>query len=327
MNDLPPLPVTLPVGWTIGIENDYIHFESALPHLHKLLSDNSVAAEDVMLFIAANTDCVLSSSTFFSTPLETVQAMLDCPTLSIDEDVLLAHVLLYAAHKAGAKTDSLRLMSPKERRAIEPVLCALVPRLAIMSLSPLVFLRTVEPMGILSVTDLSAKYKYDALLSEALAGGLSERDMVLECYGGTANFSGRRSSVEDVVGRAGQLRGEVTGPRMRARAVISESAHTYDMECTEELDLVEVAGWAGQTCVEFDRRTRVGDDAQLTFYGDKDGQSVLAEWKLMWRKPNTRGRKFIVFPGNRFWVGLQRPADVKALWGWKLRATPVIDGD
>jgi hypothetical protein len=301
---------------------------SALPRLTELLLSDSKCAAEMMRFIAVNVRGVLSSSSFFATPLTTVQAVLECPALAIDEDTVLEHVLVYAAKSRGQKsglTDNPTLLSNEELAVTDSVLQALIPRLAILSLSSKMFLLSVEPLGILLPRALSQKYKYDALLAEARERGLSERDMVLDCYGGssglvTCAIGDPNGDVADAP--ASELR---SNARLRASAVVTESAHPYEAGCDGELELVQVGGWTGQTSVEFDRRSFIGD-AHLMFFGDKEGKLSLGEWKMMWLAGGERrGRKFAVFPGHQFWLSFRCAAHVKSCWGWKLCARPIVD--
>lgn len=277
-------------------------------------SENNHVVLTLLQYVAVNAEYVLSSPTFLETPVATVQVLLDYSGLAIEEDVLLLHILRYSAHVSGAESDFPALWSPEELEAVTHVLKKLIPRLCILSLSPTIFIDIVEPLTIFSTQVLLAKYKYDALLNEAVSSGRSEREMVLEMYGGSSLLCGLPDE----------------RPRARASFAITESAHPYEVGGDEELELVSVAGWAGRMMVEFDKRSCVAEDAQLSFYADANGKNLLGDWKSLWgpRGSSAGSRKFVVFPGNQFWVGFKCPARTRsAAWGWKLRARPIYEED
>lgn len=312
------MPTPLPAGWAIDEESacsTYIHQESALPYLTEYLlvvPKVDTVLKVLLQYIAVNAEPVLSSSTYLDTPVSTLEHVVEYPGLAIEEDVLLSHLLRYAAHAAGADSTLPALWSPDDLAGIKPVLSKLVSRLCIFSLSPATFVKIVEPLDIFSVPVISAKYKYDALLNEAIGNGRSERDMVLEMYGGSSQLCQRP---ED-------------GLRARASYSTTESAHPYEVGCDEELEMVAVAGWAGRTLVEFDKRSCVAGDARLCFYADEHGTTLLGEWGALWGERSTAvgGRKSVIFPGNRFWIGFKCPVQTSApMWGWKLLAQPIAE--
>lgn len=315
---LPPLPLPLPPGWTIDSDlecSSYIHADSALPYLETHLDREDHKVSFIILdYIATHASAVMESSTFLTASVSCFESVLSHSALSLAEDDILSYVMKYATHAAGVRSVKPVLWNPDERIRIMPILSQLIPRLAVLSLSSSSFLRYVEPLDLLPVQSLIFKYKYDALLTDALASGRSEREMVLEMYGGSAPLYPPSSP---------------SSPRVRAAAVVSESAHPYESSDENELEHISVAGWAGQVIVEFDRRSCVAADACLSFYGDSDGRVLLADWSHLWHRGGDRpgGKKFLVFQGHQFWVGFKCPARPAAglKWGWKLRARPVID--
>lgn len=321
---LPPLPLPLlhkaGPGWAIDGEHacsSYIHGDSALPYLESQMGVGNGNVSSLLLdYISTHTASVFDSSTFLGTSLTCLQAVLSHPALSLPEDAILLHVMRYALHRTGVGVGSANpaLWSPDERNLMMPVLSKLVPCLALMSLSALFFLRYVEPLELLSVESLTFKYKYDALLTETLASGRSEREMVLEMYEGSASFCLPPTS---------------THPRARPGTAVSESAHPHESGNENELERVSVAKWTGKVLVEFDRRSCVAADARLSFYGDSAGRALLADWSHLWRGGGVEagGRKYVVFEGYEFWVGFKCPARPEDghKWGWKLRVKPIID--
>jgi hypothetical protein len=310
---LPPLPESIPLGWTVTSLDHcayLLHPDSALPYLTKYLHVDKELVANLLLYIAANCHAVLTSSSLPETPIDVLRVVVACPTLSIDEDELLSHMFRYAAILASVEPDNPEYWSETEISVVSPILADLVPSIALLSLSSTSCVQLVEPLGLVPTAALAKKYKYDVFLADARACGRSERDMVLERYGGSA-----------ICGKTGDMLWA------RQSAVISESAHPYETGAEEDLESVAVAGWAGFTGIEFDRRSCIGLDARLSFYGDENGRIVLGEWKHLWRKGGTNpsGNKFWVIPGNKFWVGFKCPPKAKALWGWKLRACPLLD--
>jgi hypothetical protein len=286
--DLPPLPTALPPGWSIDGEHAcslYVHPDSALPYLGRYMElADDAAVETLLQYISARAAAVLASSTFLDAPVAVLQAVLSYPALAIGED------------------------------ALRPVLAGLIPHLAVLSLSSHVFLRTVEPLELFSMQALSCKYKYDALLADAVGAGRSERDMVLEMFGGSSQLGSPPPGM----------------PRARQSIFVSDSAHPHEAGGEEELQRVAVAAWAGRTCVEFDRRSCVAPDARLSFYGDGEGRTLLADWSNLWRGGGSTagGRRFLVLPGHQFWVGFKCPArTTRPLWGWKFRARPIAEDE
>jgi hypothetical protein len=316
--DLPPLPTALPPGWSIDGEHAcslYVHPDSALPYLGRYMElADDAAVETLLQYISARAAAVLASSTFLDAPVAVLQAVLSYPALAIGEDALLGRVMHYAAHKTGARSDAPARWSRDERDALRPVLAGLIPHLAVLSLSSHVFLRTVEPLELFSMQALSCKYKYDALLADAVGAGRSERDMVLEMFGGSSQLGSPPPGM----------------PRARQSIFVSDSAHPHEAGGEEELQRVAVAAWAGRTCVEFDRRSCVAPDARLSFYGDGEGRTLLADWSNLWRGGGSTagGRRFLVLPGHQFWVGFKCPArTTRPLWGWKFRARPIAEDE
>lgn len=313
---LPPLPLPLPPGWTIDASHPsstYLHEDSALPYLEAHLSQ---APSDAILdFIAANTAAVFASPAFLTASPDALAAVLAHESLSLPEDAVLASILRRATAQTGTLSPRPALWSPDEREAMLRVLAPLVKHVAFLSLTPSVFLRFVEPLDLLSTATLTAKYRHDALVIEALAAGRSERDVVVETYGTSAALRPPPGN----------------GPRVRLRSAFTESPHPYEPADENELERVAVDAWAGRVVVEFDRRSCVGEEARLSFYADSAGQVVLGDWAKLWRDEGVEasGRKFVVFDSHHFWVGFKCPATpAKGFkWGWKLRATPVIDDD
>jgi hypothetical protein len=310
---LPPLPPDLPVGWTISLHDSYgylLHAESALPYLAKYLDLDQLAVTNLLLYIAANIDSILTSASFLQSPVYVLQTVLDYPHLSIEEDKLLLHVLRYAGSRAGINCDNPEFWSAAEISSVSPTLSLLLPRLAILSISPASCVQFVEPLGLVPAAVLARKYKYDAFRAESISCGKSERDMVCERYGGST-----------ICAKASDMLWA------RAPAVISESSHPYDVGVDEELECIALAGWAGHAAVEFDPRSCVGLEARLSFYADESGRMLLGEWKHLWRNGGATpsGRKFWVLPGNKFWVGFKCPRQATPRWGWKLRAYPLVD--
>lgn len=319
---LPPLPSDLGAGWTIDDDDPrsiYVHPDSALPYLAEALELDAPAHADALLdYVAAHAPAVLATPAFLTAPQRVLAAVLAHPTLSVAEDVLLAAVLRYIAAQTRVPltADSARLLSSPERAAAAPLTAALLPQLALLSLSTHAFLNVVEPLADLSTRALTAKYRYDALRAEYAAAGRTEREMVRDMYGGSAALA--RPAAE----------GERGMPWARRAAAVSESPHPYEAGGGEERALVRVAAWAGRVLVEFDRRCAVADDARLRFYGGDGGDVLLADWAELWRGGGARagGRRFVVFPGNMFWVAFECPAlSKRPLWGWKLRAQPLLD--
>jgi hypothetical protein len=320
--DLPPLPDSLPSGWSIDdshICSIYIHPDSVLPYLASLIElpagKRKCTIDTLLDYIAVNANAVLESTTFLQTPVPVLQLVLSYPCLSLDEDKILDNVMRYVKHHTGVDCSNVCLLSDDEREAIRPLASLLVPSMALMSLSTAAFIHRIEPLQVLSIEELTWKYKYDALRAEALSVGRSERQMVVDM------FCGSSCLVRDAYERM---------PWAREAYVVSESAHPYEVGGEEDLELVAVAGWAGRTLVEFEPRSCVAPDARLSIYGDSDGRKVLADWSQLWRKGGVLpgGRRFLIVPGNKFWIGFKCPARaMKPLWGWKLRARPVVDVD
>jgi hypothetical protein len=310
---LPPLPPSLPLGWTISLHDScgyLLHPESALPYLAKYLEIDQSAVTDLLLYIASNIRSVFTSASFLQAPIAVLQTVLEYPHLSIDEDELLFHILRYAGSSAGVNSDNPEFWSETEISSVSPTLALLIPRLAILSISPACCVQLVEPLGLVSASVLAKKYKYDAFRAESIACGKSELDMVRERYGGSA-----------ICAKASDMLWA------RAPSVISESSHPYDVGVDEELECIALAGWAGHVAIEFDRRSCVGLEARLSFYADRNGRMLLGEWKHLWRNGGTSpsGRKYWVLPGNKFWVGFKCPRKATPRWGWKLRAYPLVD--
>lgn len=320
--DLPPLPSDLGVGWTIDDDDPrsiYVHPDSALPYLAAALElDTPAHAAALLDYVAAHAPAVLAAPAFLTAPPSVLAAVLAHPALSVDEDELLSALLRYISARARVPLTaaSARLLSPAERTAAAPLAAALLPQLATLSISTPAFLNVVEPLADLSTHALTAKYRYDALRAEYIAGGRSERAMVCDMYGGSAALA--RPTAD----------GERGMPWARRAAVLAESAHPYEAGGDEEKEAVRVAAWAGRVLVEFDRRCAMADDTRLRFYGGENGDVLLADWAEMWRGGGVRagGRRFVVLPGNVFWVSFKCPARSKQpLWGWKLRAQPLLD--
>lgn len=301
-------------GWTIlpGDEDaQVLRYGTALQYVTDNLDRHPERAQNGISYIAVNVDAVFRNPSFTEAPVATIRAVLQCPHLAIKEDSLVQHVLRYAAHRAGVSPGPPGLWTHEDLALMSPTLRDLIPCLATLSISTALFVDLIEPLNILSTRELAAKYKYDALLTEFVASGRTEREMVLQCYNG-ATFLCDMSQ------------GAV---RARATTAIIESSHPHDEDTTEWFVSVSVPGWAGSTLLEFDQRCAIHPEASLRFYSDEDGKDLLGDWHTLWHTnhPSSHSRKYWTIAGHHFWIGFKCPMDVTPLWGWRIRACPVAD--
>lgn len=312
-------------GWAIDEWHDlhkYLNVDNALYRLVQSGADREGIREDgeewtlagqirrehVLSFIAAHTEDVLSSPSFARAPVGVVCAVLSLNNLAVSEDDLLDFVVQYAINCASVLTNAPSLWTEEERAALQPVFRELIPRLRTFSVSTPNFVRIVEPLDVLPVSELIAKYRYDALRVDYAASGQSELEMIERCYVRPAE------------------RWELFTRRLRTPLYVLESEHPYHVGEDEVLEEVVMPARVRRIRVEFDRRTCIGEGARLSFYKDCDARDVIGDWGKLWlARPRSHGIKSWVVEGSRFFVGFKCSVAARAAWGWKFVAIPVFD--
>lgn len=323
-NHLPPRqPASLHAhqGWAIdtthpsrsilNLDNIFHHLDNLYPISETESNSKKTWTRDVESFVTAHTKQLLTSPLFIRAPIGAVQRILALPNLSANEDFVLERVLHYAADAANVLSESPAFWTEQERELVLPVLLQLFPYIRMHSLSPEVFLKTVEPMRILDTAELVQKYRFDALgrqLSE-------ERTQVAEGYS--------LAIIKRCYKHANERR-QILQHRLRGTIAISESAHPCtEGEDEQVLEEVAVAPWAPRVLIEFDRRSCIGFGERLVFYKDRDAKEVIGNWHDMWPR-GRHGIKSFVVNGNRFYVGFRSCFWDQTTWGWKFIATPLF---
>ncbi|KAI0558935.1 hypothetical protein FGB62_178g043 [Gracilaria domingensis] len=281
-------------GWAIDASHPaqmVINANNILEHL-RTLPDNpppSRWARDLFSYVQTHTSKILTHPELLNEPPRVLKHVLRQDCLMVSEDDVLHAVKAYAKEYGGnANSAEHSRAGEREKYALE----CLLPFVRILSVSTKVFVREMEPLRMLSESQLISKYKHDAL---ARAG---------DSHVGKSRYRPNNLSI-------------------RGSVIVAESTHPYHVGHDEMLQEVRTFPAGCRTLIEFDRRCFIGDGATLTFYADSEATVVLGRWRDMWRG---RGRpiRVWVIDSCRFWVGLRCAFDGIACWGWKLVATPLL---
>lgn len=272
-------------GWAIDASHaaqSVINANNILDHL-RALPDNPPDSQwlrDLQSFVQTHTAKILTHPELLHEPPRVLKYVLAQNSLTVPEDDILNTVLAYAQQRHNPQID-----------AENQILKELLPLLRILSISTQVFVRVLEPLQLLSESQLIAKYKHDALTR----------------HGEGWNSLHYRPDIRTI----------------RSVATVAESSHPYYVGHDEMLQQVQTHPPATRTLVEFDRRCSIGRGASLTFYGDAEATVVIGTWRHLWRGRGRSIRVWVV-DASCFWVGLRCSFDGISCWGWKLMATPLF---
>ncbi|PXF43464.1 hypothetical protein BWQ96_06757 [Gracilariopsis chorda] len=280
-------------GWAIDASHgaqSVINANNILDHLRALPENppDSQWARDLQSYVQTHTAKILTHPELLREPPRVLKFVLAQNSLTVPEDDILHTVLAYAQERQNAESSAVAQSSDEgENEELKDLL----PLVRILSLSTEVFVRVLEPLHILSESQLIAKYKHDALTRDG------EGWNTIHC----------RPDIHAI----------------RILATVAESTHPYHVGHDEMLQEVRTHPPGTRTLVEFDRRCSIGRGASLTFYGDAEATIVIGRWRDLWRGRGRPVRVWVV-EGSRFWVGLRCAFDGISCWGWKLMATPLF---
>ncbi|CAN8075964.1 unnamed protein product [Agarophyton chilense] len=282
-------------GWAIDASHPaqlVINANNILEHLRALPENppHSRWVRDLYSYIQTHTTKILTHPELHEEPPQVLKHVLTQDCLLASEDEVLQTVITYSKECGGGKNCARHLETSEENESF--ALKCLIPLVRILSVSTKVFVRDMEPLQMLSETQLICKYRHDALARED------------------------DSDVNKVQPRFSRH-------LVRGSATVAESTHPYYVGHDELLEEVRTCPSGYRTLIEFDRRCCIGEGATLTFYADSEATVVLGRWRDLWRG---RGRpiRVWVIDTSRFWVGLRCAFDGVACWGWKLVATPLL---
>lgn len=240
---------------------------------------------------------------FYDAPFKAVAMLLSFNALSLPEDDILMAMLCYVCKRANVPTTP-KAWTTQQRTSVLPELTTLFSSIRYLSLTTSNFLHVVEPLALLSDTQLIEKYRFDALCnasSDPLSFALVSKWYPLE----------RRSTVMS---------------SSRGTPVIMESAHPYEPGWA--VAHVSINSWAPHMLIEFDRRTRIGPGASLKLFADREQNAVIADWHDMWHHHGERHSiKWLVCDGADLYLRIECEDDAQPDWGWKLIAMPLVRED
>lgn len=235
---------------------------------------------------------------FHDAPLIAVKTLLSFNVLSIPEDDVLTAVMRYVCNRLDIPT-SLKSWTLQQRERALPHLRDLIPLIRYLSLSTDTFLHVLEPLELLSQSQLINKYRFDALTR------FSSQKLTFDtiCYY-YRSVEERRQVIQS----------------LRGISILVESAHPYSPEKPVR---VQIDAWAPHMLIEFDRRSDMLPGTCLDLCTDSDGFNAFeGHSDEPWLHKSTI--KTMVLDRNTVYVHGGNFPSMSLRWGWKMFVVPLV---